>query len=95
MSAVGMAYFSLWLQLALQLFFSRSLSWQIVGVLIAKYQKGGHGHAYRECSSSCCAETPPNPNFVRGLPHNLEKLETRLPLFSAELHIDAVFQKAP
>jgi hypothetical protein len=39
--------------------------------------------------SSSCAETPPNANFVHSLPHNLEKLETRLPLFCAELHIDA------
>jgi mandelate racemase len=50
MSAVGMAYFSLWLQLVLQLFFSRSSSWQIVGVLIAKYQKGGHGDRIRQNS---------------------------------------------
>ena len=45
-------------------------------------------------SSSSCAETPPDTNFVHSLPHNLEKLETRLPLFCAELHIDAVFQEA-
>ena len=52
-------------------------------------------HAYRESSSSSsCTETPPNTNFIHCLPHNLEKLETRLPLFCAELHIDAVFQEA-
>jgi hypothetical protein len=29
-------------------FFGRSSSWQIVGVLIAKYQKGGHGDRIRQ-----------------------------------------------
>ena len=47
--------------------------------------------AYRECSSSSSCAEAPNTNFVHSLPHNLEKLETRLPLFCAELHIDVVF----
>ena len=75
-----------------------AVQFDLCGVLVASNaQKSldAMWHAYRECSSSSsCTETPPNTNFVHSLPHNLEKLETRLPLFCAELHIDAVFQEA-
>jgi hypothetical protein len=51
-------------------------------------------HAYRGTQALRVApKRRPTPIFVHSLPHNLEKLETRLPHFCAELHIDAIFQE--
>ena len=48
---VGMAYFSFMIATLLQLFFfAAPRPRQIVGVLIAKYQKGGHGDRIRRPS---------------------------------------------